>query len=111
MRSDLVKLILEFLADSNKSARKAGVQATKKVNRITRDLSEQAEGIRQTVSKRIQRKPSARKRIAVFAAGFGIGIGAALLLAPLSGRDLRGKISDSASDSFDQLKGRGSRAV
>lgn len=111
MRSDLIRLILDFLADSNKSARKAGAQATKKVTRVSRDFSEQAEDFRRSVSKRMQRRPSTGKGIAVFAAGFGIGMGAALLLAPLSGKDLRSKISDSASDSFEQISRRGSKAV
>jgi gas vesicle protein len=37
-----------------------------------------------------------------FAVGLGIGAVVALLLAPKSGEDLRGQITDGASDSLDQ---------
>lgn len=39
-----------------------------------------------------------------FLAGAAVGIGAALLLAPKTGEELRGKIKDMADDAVDRIK-------
>jgi gas vesicle protein len=106
MASDLLSLILDFLADSNKRARRAGTVASKKVTRIGRDVSERADDFRKSVQRRMNPEPSVGKQIAIFAAGFGIGLGIAMLVAPYSGEELRSKIADGASDSIEQFRRR-----
>jgi gas vesicle protein len=43
-------------------------------------------------------------KIGIFLAGLGIGVGAALLLAPKSGARLRGDIADGANDLLDEAR-------
>jgi hypothetical protein len=46
------------------------------------------------------------RNVISFAAGIGVGVGAALLLAPASGADLRNQISDKVQDISNRVKGK-----
>jgi YtxH-like protein len=46
------------------------------------------------------------RNVLVFAAGVGVGIGAGMLLAPTSGEETRGAISDKVQDISDRVRDR-----
>ncbi|HET7890819.1 MAG TPA: YtxH domain-containing protein [Candidatus Sulfotelmatobacter sp.] len=46
------------------------------------------------------------RNVLLFAAGVGVGAGAALLLAPASGEDFRNSIGEKVQDISDKVKGR-----
>jgi hypothetical protein len=46
------------------------------------------------------------RNVLVFAAGVGVGIGAGMLLAPASGEEIRGSISDKVQDIGDRVRDR-----
>lgn len=46
------------------------------------------------------------RNVLLFAAGVGVGAGAALLLAPASGKDMRNSIGERVQDISDKVKGR-----
>lgn len=46
------------------------------------------------------------RNVLMFAAGVGVGVGAALLLAPSSGEEFRSSIGDKVQDITDKVKGR-----
>ncbi|HZW95855.1 MAG TPA: YtxH domain-containing protein [Candidatus Eremiobacteraceae bacterium] len=50
------------------------------------------------------------RNVLTFAAGVGIGIGAAILLAPASGEEIRGQIGDKVQDIGDRVRERFSSA-
>jgi hypothetical protein len=57
-------------------------------------------------SKEMIQPPDRRLHHALsFAAGIGVGVGAAFLMAPSSGEQLRGSIKDSIKDKFREIKG------
>jgi gas vesicle protein len=56
-------------------------------------------------------RPNASGTILTFLAGLGVGVAAALLLAPKSGEELRSEITERINDEVDNLRGvvRGAR--
>jgi len=46
------------------------------------------------------------RNVLVFAAGVGVGIGAGMLLAPVSGEEIRGSIGDKVQDISDRVRDR-----
>ncbi|MGB2605841.1 MAG: YtxH domain-containing protein [Candidatus Sulfotelmatobacter sp.] len=50
------------------------------------------------------------RNVLTFAAGVGVGIGAAILLAPASGEEIRGQIGDKVQDIGDRVRERFSSA-
>ena len=46
------------------------------------------------------------RNVLAFAAGVGVGVAAGVLLAPQSGEELRGSISDRVQDISDKVRGR-----
>ncbi len=46
------------------------------------------------------------RNVLSFAAGVGVGVGAGILLAPSSGSEIRGTISDRVQDISEKVKGR-----
>ena len=51
------------------------------------------------------------RSISLFLLGLGIGAGVALLFAPTSGEELRGKISDYTEDAVNSARRKGQRSV
>jgi hypothetical protein len=51
------------------------------------------------------------RNVAMFAAGVGVGVGTAILLAPASGEEIRGQIGNKVQDFGDRVKTRFSSAV
>jgi hypothetical protein len=79
-------------------------QTAEHVDRASERASEMADNARDAIYP--QRDHTLRNLIA-FAAGVGVGVGAGMLLAPSSGTELRGSISDKVQDISNRVRGRG----
>lgn len=79
-------------------------QAAEQVDRASERASEMADNARDAIYP--QRDHTLRNIIA-FAAGVGIGVGAGMLLAPSSGTELRGSISEKVQDISNRVRSRG----
>ena len=55
-----------------------------------------------------QQEDQTFRNLVSFAAGVGLGVGAAILLAPASGAELRSSISERVKDISDGVRGRAS---
>ena len=70
------------------------------------DLADQARGVVDDARNAIYpREDHTLRNILSFAAGIGVGVGAALLLAPASGEKTRSNISDRVQNIRDKVKG------
>lgn len=79
-------------------------QTAEQVDRASERASEMADNARDAIYP--QRDHTLRNIIA-FAAGVGVGVGAGMLLAPSSGTELRGSISDKVQDISNRVRSRG----
>lgn len=78
-------------------------QTAEQVDRASERASEMADNAREAIYP--QRDHTLRNIIA-FAAGVGVGVGAGMLLAPSSGTELRGSISDKVQDIGNRVRNR-----
>lgn len=79
-------------------------QTAEQVDRASERASEMADNARDAIYP--QRDHTLRNIIA-FAAGIGVGVGAGMLLAPSSGTELRGSISDKVQNISNRVRSRG----
>ncbi len=61
------------------------------------DAAWRAESLGKTAAKHLRTKPSSGKRALQFFAGAGVGLAAGLLLAPSTGKEIRGRIFTKAT--------------
>ncbi len=79
-------------------------QTAEQVDRASDRASEMAEDARNAI---YPREDHTLRNLLAFAAGVGVGIGAGMLLAPSSGTDLRGSISDKVQEIGNKVRNRG----
>ncbi len=79
-------------------------QTAEQVDRASDRASEIAEDAKSAI---YPREDHTLRNVLSFAAGIGVGVGAAMLLAPSSGAELRGQINDKVQDISNKIKGRG----
>jgi hypothetical protein len=101
-----------------KSILKTVVYFLDQTDRITSDVRERASDVADRVSDirdraiDIYKGPNHTARnVAMFAAGVGVGVGAAILFAPVSGEEIRSQIGNKVQDFGDRVKNRFSSAV
>ncbi len=83
-------------------------QTAEQVDRASERASEMAEDARSAI---YPRQDHTVRNLLAFAAGIGVGVGAALLLAPSSGTELRSSISDKVQEIGNKVKARGEYAT
>ena len=74
-----------------------------RVDRVSSRASEFADNTRSVI---YPNEGNVLRNIMSFAAGIGVGIAAGMLLAPSSGEELRGSISDKVQNIGDKIRGR-----
>lgn len=79
-------------------------QTAEQVDRASERASEMADNARDAI---YPQKDHTLRNIIAFAAGVGVGVGAGMLLAPSSGTELRGSISDKVQDITNRVRSRG----
>jgi len=104
--NNLVKSILKtavyFLDQSDRVASDVRDRVTDTMDRAAdrvSDLNNRAQEIYQGPDHTL-------RHVLMFAAGVGVGVGAGILLAPASGDEIRGTISDKVQDMGDRVRGR-----
>jgi gas vesicle protein len=104
--NNLVKSILRtavyFLDQSDRVASDVRDRVTDTVDRAADRVSELKNQAREVY----QGQDHTVRNVLMFAAGVGVGVGAGFLLAPASGDELRGTISDRVHDMGDRVRGR-----
>jgi len=93
---EMAAQLLSTVQNRSAVARKRAEQVVSNLRENTSDVAEQ---LVDTVSKRLHRKPSAMARALPFAAGVGVGVGAALLFAPMPGARMRANLYKSVTGS------------
>lgn len=78
-------------------------QTADQVDRATSRASEIADDTREM----IYPPDHTLRNVLSFAAGVGVGVGVGVLMAPTSGAELRGSISDKVQDISNRVRGRG----
>lgn len=78
-------------------------QAADGVDRVSDRASDFAQDARTAI---FPEEDHTVRNVLLFAAGVGVGAGAALLLAPASGEDFRNSIGEKVQDISDKVKGR-----
>jgi gas vesicle protein len=85
-------------------------QTTEQLDRVadrTSEITDQAQRVVDSAASAIQpREDHVLRNIVSFAAGVGIGVGAAVLLAPTSGEETRSSISDKVKEIGNRVKSR-----
>lgn len=79
-------------------------QTSDQVDRATSRASEMADDAREMI---YPSDDHTLRNVLSFAAGIGVGVGVGILLAPTSGAELRGSISDKVQDIGNRVRGRG----
>lgn len=106
--NDLIRSILKtavyfldqtdrFTGDVRDRAHDGVDRAAKQVSSRVSDLREQAEGL-------YEDGDHTMRNVLTFAAGVGVGVGAALLFAPASGEEVRGQIGEKVQDISDKMR-------
>ena len=78
-------------------------QSTEQAERVSERASQFADDARSAI---FPEEDHTLRNVLMFAAGIGVGVGAALLLAPSSGEDLRNSIGEKVQDIRDKVKDR-----
>ena len=78
-------------------------QSTEQAERVSERASQLADDARSAI---FPEEDHALRNVLMFAAGIGVGVGAALLLAPSSGEELRNSIGEKVQDIRDKVKDR-----
>jgi hypothetical protein len=78
-------------------------QTADQVDRVSDRASDFAEDARSAI---FPEEDHTLRNVLLFAAGVGVGAGAALLLAPASGEEMRNSIGEKVQDISDKVKGR-----
>ncbi len=117
MIETVLRVVADFLEDSNKRAQKARRQATKATENFREEVSDRAQRVTDQVTDRAQRaakaarqrfgyesEPSVGGRFALFLTGLGVGAALGVLLAPKSGEDIRQSIYDQANDVAERVR-------
>jgi gas vesicle protein len=86
---ELASDLMNTVQARSATARKRASEAVSSFRDSTTDVAEQ---LVDTVNKRFNRRPSAAARVWPFAAGLGVGVGAALLFAPMPGAEVRANL-------------------
>ncbi len=86
---ELASDLMNTIQARSATARKRASEAVSSFRDSTTDVAEQ---LVDTVNKRFNRRPSAAARVWPFAAGLGVGVGAALLFAPMPGAEVRANL-------------------
>ena len=81
-------------------------QTAEQVDRASERASEIADDARNAI---YPREDHTLRNILAFAAGVGVGIGAGMLLAPSSGTELPGSISDKVQEIGNKVRNRGEK--
>ena len=84
-----LNLAAQLLGTIQKRSATARKTAERMIGNLRDNTAEVAEQVVDTVNKRLGRRRSAASRALPFAAGVGLGVGAALLFAPKPGAELR----------------------
>ncbi|HLH09306.1 MAG TPA: YtxH domain-containing protein, partial [Terriglobales bacterium] len=124
MIETVLRVVADFLEDSNKRAQKARRQATKAADNFREEVSDRAQRVTDQVSDRAQRvakvarqrfgyepEPSIAGRFALFLAGLGVGAALGVLFAPQSGEETRQSIQDQANEVADRVRSSVRRGV
>jgi hypothetical protein len=77
-------------------------QSTEQAERVSERASQFADDARSVIFP----EDHTLRNVLMFAAGIGVGVGAALLLAPSSGEELRNSIGERVQDIRDKVKDR-----
>src|SRR5579864_734376 len=78
-------------------------QTADQVERVTDRAADYADDARTAI---FPEEDHTLRNVLLFAAGVGVGAGAALLLAPASGEEMRNSIGEKVQDISDKVKGR-----
>ena len=94
-----LNLAAEVLDTIQKRSATARKNTQKLVSSLRDNTADVAGRLVETVNKRWRRRPSVLSRALSFAAGVGVGVGAALLLAPMPGSELLATLSKKVTSS------------
>jgi gas vesicle protein len=89
MAAEGLELAGELLGTIRRRTAMAQRSAGKMVNNLRDNTADVAEQLVDTVNEKLNRRSSAGARAWQFAAGVGVGVGAALLFAPMPGAKMR----------------------
>ncbi len=114
--NDLIRSILKtavyFLDQTDRFTGDVRDRVTDHVDRTARQVSSRVSDLREQAEDLYDNNEDHTMRnVITFAAGVGVGIGAALLFAPASGEEVRSQIGEKVQDIGDRVKSRFSPAV
>jgi hypothetical protein len=98
--AQLMELGAELLGTATKQTKKARDRSEDFVSYIQDQVTAGSRSFGKKIG-RLRTKPSAKTRSLQFVAGFGVGVGGALFLAPLSGKQMRDKLLNATRWSVD----------
>ena len=101
MAAEGLELAGEVLGTIRKRSMMAGRSAGKVMSDLRDNTADVAEQLVDTVNEKLNWKPSGAARAWQFAAGVGVGVGAALLFAPMPGAKMRATLYKAVTRSDD----------
>ncbi len=103
----ILKTAVYFLDQSEHFAGDVRDRVSEGVDRASRRVSD----LRDQAQELYEGEDHTMRNVVTFAAGLAIGAGAAMLLAPASGEEIRGTIGDKVQDIGDRVRSRFSSEV
>jgi len=100
-----------YVMDQIDNASDLGDRVGRHASRISEQVSDRFSDMADTGRRVIYGEDHTLRNIGIFAAGFGVGIGAGLLLAPASGTETRDNIRDRVQDIGERVRDRFSPGV
>jgi gas vesicle protein len=103
--TQVLGLAAELLTTVRKRTKKIRNTAYDKVEDARKEAAVLAERLAKSAQDRLHPAPATGMNVLKFAAGFSVGVGAGILLAPMSGKQMREKLLDASRGGVASSKG------
>jgi hypothetical protein len=107
----ILKTAVYFLDQTDRFTSDLRDRVSDGVDRAADRVSDRVSDLRQQTEELYEGETHTMRNLVTFAAGVGVGVGAAILFAPASGQEIRNSISDKVHDIGDRVRDRFSSSV
>jgi gas vesicle protein len=108
---NILKTAVYFLDQTDRFTSDVRDRVSDGVGRAADRVSDRVSDLRQQTEELYEGETHPMRNLLAFAAGVGVGVGAAILFAPASGQEIRNSIGDKVHDIGDRVRDRFSSSV
>jgi gas vesicle protein len=107
----ILKTAVYFLDQTDRFTSDVRDRVSEGVGRAADQVSDRVSDLREQAQEIYEGEDHTMRHVLTFAAGVGVGIGAAILFTPASGQEIRNSIGDKVHDIGDRVRNRFSSSV